>query len=417
MKIRSSLLGFACLILACQVSTAAQARWWKGNLHTHSLWSDGNDYPEMIAAWYKENGYNFLCLSDHNRMLEGEAWVPEKGRGSLTLQAYLARFGTNWVERQTRDGQPMVRLKTLQEFRGRFEERGRFIMIPGEEISDHFKSAPIHLNASNTRELIKPQGGNSVLEVMQNNVNAVMEQRERTGQPMIPHINHPNFGWAISAEDLMRVEREQFFEVYNGHPGVRNYGSTNRAGTDRIWDIVLTRRLAELNLPVMWGTAVDDAHQYEKFRVGAANPGRGWIMVRAPRLTPEALIEAMEKGDFYATTGVLIDDIRRGKQLSFKIKGQPGVTYKTQFIGTRKGYDGSSKPVIDNGKELATTRIYSDDIGTVLAETEGLSPAYKLKGDEIYVRARIVSSKPKQNPFQEGDFETAWVQPLVTGVK
>jgi hypothetical protein len=28
----------------------AEPRWLKGNLHTHSLWSDGNDYPEMNGA-------------------------------------------------------------------------------------------------------------------------------------------------------------------------------------------------------------------------------------------------------------------------------------------------------------------------------------------------------------------------------
>lgn len=41
-------------------------RWWKGNLHTHSLWSDGDDFPEMIPDGYKRDGYHFLVLSDHN---------------------------------------------------------------------------------------------------------------------------------------------------------------------------------------------------------------------------------------------------------------------------------------------------------------------------------------------------------------
>src|SRR5687768_2391459 len=44
-------------------------QWWKGNLHTHSLWSDGDDYPEMIVDWYKQHGYQFLALSDHNVLL------------------------------------------------------------------------------------------------------------------------------------------------------------------------------------------------------------------------------------------------------------------------------------------------------------------------------------------------------------
>ena len=49
--------------------------YWKGNLHTHSLWSDGDDYPEMIADWYKSHGYQFLALSDHNVLSEGQRWM------------------------------------------------------------------------------------------------------------------------------------------------------------------------------------------------------------------------------------------------------------------------------------------------------------------------------------------------------
>src|SRR5215475_189133 len=49
--------------------------YWKGNLHTHSLWSDGDDFPEMIADWYKQHGYHFLTLTDHNVLSEGERWI------------------------------------------------------------------------------------------------------------------------------------------------------------------------------------------------------------------------------------------------------------------------------------------------------------------------------------------------------
>ena len=45
-------------------------RWLKGNLHTHSFWSDGDDFPEMIADWYKRHDYHFLGLTDHNVLSE-----------------------------------------------------------------------------------------------------------------------------------------------------------------------------------------------------------------------------------------------------------------------------------------------------------------------------------------------------------
>jgi len=44
--------------------------WYKGNLNTHSYWSDGDDFPEMIMDWYKNHGYHFVSLSDHNILAE-----------------------------------------------------------------------------------------------------------------------------------------------------------------------------------------------------------------------------------------------------------------------------------------------------------------------------------------------------------
>ncbi len=318
-----------------------------------------------------------------------------------------------------RKGKNQVRLKTLEEFRGKFEEPSKFLLIPGEEISDRYLVLPIHLCVSNPRDLIPPQHGSNVTDVLQNDVNAVLEQRARTGQPMIPHINHPNFGWALTAEDIMPVKGEKFFEVYNGHWVVRNYGDKTHAGVERVWDIILTKRLAELGLDPIWGTAVDDAHDYFGTGTNKANPGRGWVMVRSKELTTAAIINAMEAGDFYASSGVRLKDVHPGGgKLAIEIEPEDGVTYTTQFIGTRKGYNRESQPVKrESGSAFPVTRQYSDDIGAVLAEVKGTSPSYTLKGDEIYVRAKVISSKLKVNPYAKGDTEMAWVQPLVTGVK
>ena len=115
---------------------------------------------------------------------------------------------------------------------------------------------------------------------MQNNINAVVAQRAQTGVPMIPHINHPNFGWAITAEELARVENEQFFEIYNGHPTVHNEGNDTHASTDRVWDIVLTLRHAH-GLPPLFGLGTDDSHNYHIETPGKkqSRSGRGWIML------------------------------------------------------------------------------------------------------------------------------------------
>jgi hypothetical protein len=392
-------------------------RWWKGNLHTHSLWSDGGDYPEMIAAWYKEQGYHFLGLSDHNILPDHEKWISiakSKG-GEKAFEKYLAKYGPKWVETREAEGDKEVRLKMLSEFRKPLEEAGRFLMIPMEEITGR-----VHINATNIQEKILPYTGGAntsegVVKAMQYVVSAVLEQRARLGVPMFPHINHPNFKWAITAEELMQVEGEQFFEVYNGHPTVYNSGDPQHAATDRVWDIVLTTRINRLKQGPLFGMATDDAHNYFNEPKKLARPGRGWVMVRSASLEPAPLIAAMEAGDFYASSGVTLKDVRRaGQELSLEIAAEPGVSYTTEFIGTRRGYNAASEPVLGpSGEELRVTRRYSPQVGAVLATVEGPSASYTLKGDELYVRARVTSSKPKKDPADPEEKERAWTQPLV----
>ena len=128
---------------------------------------------------------------------------------------------TKWIQNQIN-----VKLKTLEEYRGRFEEKGKFMIIQSEEVSDQFENKPLHMNVTNIQKKIDPQGGNSVVEVLQNNIDAAIKQRDELNTPMIPHINHPNFGHAISLEDMIALRNEKFFEVYNGHPSVNNSGDS-----------------------------------------------------------------------------------------------------------------------------------------------------------------------------------------------
>jgi hypothetical protein len=392
----------------------AVPRYWKGNLHTHSLWSDGDDFPEMIADWYKRHGYHFLALTDHNVLSEGERWV-DAGPRQVALEKYRARFGSHWVEQRTVRDKPQVRLKPLAEFRSLLEEPGRFLLIPGEEITHRYVKAPVHINAINLRDVIQPIDGDSIAETMAVNHRAVADQRQRTGRRMIAFLNHPNFGWAIRGEDMIRTEELRAFEVYNGHPGVRNYGDERHPSTERLWDIVLALRLGKHQLPVVYGLATDDAHGYHAFGVGKVNPGRGWVMVKAPYLTAEAIVRALEDGDFYASTGVTLEDVRReGARLTLVIRPEPGVAYRTQFIATLKDAPLDSEPRRGpDGEPIAVTRVYSERIGQVVAESDDLRPSYTLTGKELYVRAKVISTKPHPNPFQKGDVEVAWTQPVV----
>ena len=437
--LRLRAVALACLCVVRAQADSPAPRWFKGNLHTHSLWSDGNDYPEMIADGYKREGYHFLAMSDHNVLAEGQRWLElkppavvkgervQRGGGAV-LEKYLRRFGADWVEQRETAGQKEVRLKPLAEYRTLLEEPGRFLLIPSEEITSEWKrpatatepalGGPVHMNVTNPRAFLAPVAADNALEIMQRSVEAVLAQRAQTGQPMFLHLNHPNFVWGVTAEELMQVHHEKFFEIYNGHPGVHNEGDATRLSTDAIWDVVLTRRLAELRLDVMFGISVDDSHDYHQIILGKSNPFRGWVMVRARHLTPEAIVLAMEAGDFYASSGVTLAEVTRaGKTLAVEIQPEPGVTYVTQFIGTRRGYDPASQlippPAGEAPRKNLPHRRYSKDVGAVLAEVQGAKASYTLQGDEIYVRAKIISSKPKPNASVAGEVETAWTQPLV----
>lgn len=380
------------LLLVFGCTPKEDLEWYKGNLHTHTYWSDGDAFPEMVLDWYKSNGYQFVALSEHNIIADIEKWkkIPQSVIYRQGFDDYLKKYGDNWVEYKEDSSGISVKLKTRAEYLPLFEEDGAFSIINAEEITDSFEGKPLHMNATNVQGLIQPRHGSSVVETLQNNINAVLEQREKTGQPIMPHINHPNFGWGISVEDMKALKGERFFEVFNGHPGVRNYGDSLHISTEAMWDQINIAYL-ERGQPLMYGLGTDDSHHYHKFGGQFSNSGRGWVMVQSKSLDPADLIQAMEAGKFYATSGVTFKRLEQKlDRIELEIATQPGVQYTIEFIGVKKG---SNQP-------------------EVFETVNGTSGTFSLTNDMLFVRAKITSTKRKDNPFQEGDFESAWTQPI-----
>lgn len=296
------------------------ARWFKGNTHAHTLESDGDSPPAEVAMWYKRHGYAFLVLSDHNVFTDPR-----------TLQSLVD---------------------------------STFLLIPGEELTTSFERKPVHVNGLNIPGVIAPQTDSTLVGTIQKNVDAV---RDVDG---VPHINHPNFGWAFDDEVLAQVKRDRLLEIFNGHPLVHNHGGGEHRSLEEIWDRLLTggKRI--------YGIAVDDAHHFrEEFSANRANPGRGWVVVRADSLTATNLLESMEAGQFYATTGVELDDVSVADgHMRIHIRQRGNFAYRTEFIG--RG-------------------------GRVLSRSTANPAEYRLRGNEVYVRARVTDSGGA----------VAWVQP------
>lgn len=325
---RSRIVSALATAVFCAGTASAQApgepRWFKGNTHTHTLNSDGDSAPDEVVRWYREHGYHFLVLTDHNFL--------------TSVDALNALHGADQ----------------------------QFLVVRGEEVTDGFGDKPLHVNGIDLTRAIPPQKGQSVVEVLQRNVDAI---RKENG---VPHINHPNFRWAITTDELRQIQNNKLFEIFNGHPQVNNLGGGGVPGLEEIWDALLTSG------KLLYGIAVDDAHTFKQpGNPGVAGPGRGWVMVRAPRLEVRLLLEALERGDFYASTGVVLDDVRANeKAITVKVRPDAWAKYRIQFVG--KG-------------------------GRILREVTQPSATYEISGDEGYVRARVL----------ESNGQIAWVQPVI----
>lgn len=396
------------LALPAALGGEGEATWFKGNTHTHSLWSDGDGLPEMAADWYKAHGYAFLVLTDHNIIARGERWkdVTKLDQSKKLLEKCAQRFGPDWNQTRTQDGKLEVRLKTLDDFRGKFEEPGKFLLIGGEELSD---KGSVHLTAFNLAECLKPPGGATITATL----NAGIAALRKAGPGVLVFINHPNFNYALTAEDLVEASDARFVEVANAHPIVHSDGDAQHPPVERLWDIANSVRVARLKIPPLLGVASDDTHSYHA--ATGAVPGVSWMMVRARELTTEALIAALERGDFYCSTGVLLKtldyDAERGT-LSLEVQPKAGVEYTISFIGTPADADTAGQPVTaadKKGKPLRVSQRYSDDIGKTLSVVKGTRATYQLTGAELYVRAVVRTNQP---PLRKDLFEQAWTQPV-----
>lgn len=332
LRIRAGLLGFttmgfiAAWLIARPVAVTEQRpgetvplkRWYKGNLHAHTLNSDGDSSPRDVAAWYRDHGYDFLVLSDHDVITD-----------TSSLQHNVS---------------------------------GRLLLIPGEEVTDAFNGKPVHVSAVNPASVVHPAHGNTLVETIENNLEMV---RKAGG---LPSLNHPNYRWAITSAEMLQLRDLPLLEVYNGHPEVNNAGVGGGESVENMWDALLTagRRT--------YGVAVDDAHDFKRIGKTFSNPGRGWVMVKAGRMTRQSIMAAIAAGNFYASTGVELNAISfAGGELRVEIATTIGGPVTTYFIGAG---------------------------GEVLGRSCDRVATYRFRGGEKYVRARVEGSGT----------QTAWTQ-------
>jgi hypothetical protein len=233
---------------------------YKGNLHVHSRWSDGERPLQEIAALYKARGNSFICLSDHD-------------------------VYTDTTECDAPD----------------------FIVLPGAEqggmnkVAD--KNPGYHFNAIGDPGVqpLKPRYRHrqalprAIPWTGPDTPQRTLDELAARGNIVI--FNHPE--WHLTRfEDLVTYSGFFAVEIYNH---ATEWTPATGYGT-AYWDHALQ------NGKHVFGVAADDSHCQRDDAI--SDYDGGWVRVQADELTRAALVGALKRGDFYASSGPAIHDLR-----------------------------------------------------------------------------------------------------------
>ncbi|WP_437685287.1 CehA/McbA family metallohydrolase [Sorangium sp. So ce176] len=290
----------------------------RGNLHAHSARSDGDSPAQLVFAWYRDNGYQFLALTDHNNYLDV----------------------TRPPASQVRD----------------------LLVIPGEEVTMAAAGQPVHVNALCTKRRI----GGGTFRTAQAAV--AWATSEILAQGGVALVNHPNFHWALEADDIASAEGAQLVEIFSGHPHVRSDGDAAHTSAEEKWERALSSGQS------IAAVAVDDMHSLTgaNKHVPQVAPGTGWVEVFAEEASQEAICAALGAGRLYASSGPRLTRLAVTSDTMTLWVDPPDMM--VEFIDRW-------------GALLEATPT------TAEAEMSGAAhrASYRLRGPEQYVRARVTA--------------------------
>jgi hypothetical protein len=317
----------------------------KGQTHVHSSGSyDAKTPPERVLAFYAARGYDFVAITDHNRVT-----VVAPPAGLLLVPGIELTQNAATCNPAPPRG-----------FRCLFHTSGLFVDPARDHARGELLKLPFHPDRTTAYS--------AQLAVV----------TELGGVAM---VNHPHFHFAVNADTIAALAQSGLRLLELSNAALDNQSPDGRAAAERrnerLWDDVLSRGAR------IYGLATDDAHHFPGdgvTRIGNAlySGDRGFIMVRASK-NLQGIREALLRGDFYATTGVLMREIDASRDaVKIAVAPAPGASYAIRFVG--RG-------------------------GRILAENSGSEASYVPRGDEGYVRAVVAATSG----------EKAWIQPVFLG--
>lgn len=223
----------------------------KGALHCHTTRSDGKGTPEEVIRLHHENGYHFMALTDHN-IVNHINHCPDV---PMTMLSGIERdFGLP----------------------GRAQDKPHCVHVVGVGVP-HDPAAP--------GQDVRPGWagrGESAAEAQQ-----MIDDMHAWNMKTI--YAHPEWS-GTTYQDYRVLKGNIAQEVWNTGCAIEN-GQDEDAP---YWDEAID------DGAMLWGVATDDGHPVYQHC-------KGWVMVASDN-DAASILEALEKGEFYASCGPEIHD-------------------------------------------------------------------------------------------------------------
>ena len=252
--------------------------WLRGSTHVHAKASGDSKTPiPEVIEWYEAHGYDFIVITDHNQVSELDTAIDTAGKPFLRdpSSGLIVLSGIEWT----------------QNING---------CLP---TGDPSRKCRIHLNQLGVtarprrkiKEWIDPRPRDRL---------ALYDTALAAGKSLggIVQLNHPQWFWGMNEDLLVALGKRGvvLYEVWNKAFAKWNPGDADHPSTEALWDAALARGVT------LWGVASDDAHHYND--TGKYPAGGSWVAVKARR-EPQAILDALAAGRFYASTGVVLDRV------------------------------------------------------------------------------------------------------------
>lgn len=228
------------------------AVWLKGNLHSHTVNSDGKLTPEEMIEAYKHHGYDFLAITDHDYYTDTRMFTDDK---FTMIQGFEL-----WSNNLSND----------------------------KDIHTHFLWADKMEGIEPGQTLHLPERTGKVAEKFH------YEMRDKGA---FVQLNHPHWSMLSSPE----VGDENPYHAVE----IINYGTEwleNTGDGSIFWSEMLYRGVK------LWGTGGDDNHNGAPLDSPYSDSFGGFTVVKARDRSPQAIMDALFSGSFYTSTGPSIYD-------------------------------------------------------------------------------------------------------------